>query len=308
MRLDRLSVPGCDVVVDVSTGVPAMVHWGAPLGDAALDTVASGAAPPVPGGPRQPPSLSIVPEHGSGHVGSARAARASAPRHGLGATLRSRTRSSTGSTDDGGGRRPIAELELPPRSPSTRCCWRRAPSRNLSADRYLLQTLAVTLPVPRPRQRTAHLPRAVDPRVPRRTAPVDDRHVARARTGPVARRTNARRWCSPASPGSASGTARCGALHLAWSGNHCVVAELLPDGRRCLQLGELLHPGELALEPGESYRTPTVVGAYSRARPDARRPNGSTGSPGAAGPSRRGRGRCCSTRGRPSTSTTTPTG
>ena len=38
--------------------------------------------------------------------------------------------------------------------------------------------------------------------------------------------------------------------HVAWSGNHTMFAERLPDGRRYLQGGELLHPGEVVLEPG----------------------------------------------------------
>ena len=51
--------------------------------------------------------------------------------------------------------------------------------------------------------------------------------------------------------------------HLAWSGNHVLVAECLPDGRRYLQLGELLHPGEVCLEPGERYETPWVIATYA---------------------------------------------
>ena len=47
-------------------------------------------------------------------------------------------------------------------------------------------------------------------------------------------------------------------VHVAWSGNHTMFAERLPDGRRYLQSGELLHPGEVVLEPGESYTTPDV--------------------------------------------------
>jgi len=53
------------------------------------------------------------------------------------------------------------------------------------------------------------------------------------------------------------------AAHVAWSGNHSVFAEVLPDGRKYAQLGELLHPGELCLEPGEKYETPLVVAAHS---------------------------------------------
>jgi alpha-galactosidase len=51
--------------------------------------------------------------------------------------------------------------------------------------------------------------------------------------------------------------------HLAWSGNSVLLAEVLPDGRKYVQLGELLHAGELCLEPGESYATPEVIGVWS---------------------------------------------
>ena len=52
-------------------------------------------------------------------------------------------------------------------------------------------------------------------------------------------------------------------LHLGWSGNHRVFAERLRDGRMQAQLGELLAPGEIVLEPGESYSTPTLHACYS---------------------------------------------
>jgi alpha-galactosidase len=52
-------------------------------------------------------------------------------------------------------------------------------------------------------------------------------------------------------------------VHLAWIGNHRWLAERLPDGRRHLQFGELLHPGELSLEPGESYRSPEIIAVHS---------------------------------------------
>lgn len=44
--------------------------------------------------------------------------------------------------------------------------------------------------------------------------------------------------------------------HLAWSGNHTILIEPLTDGRRQLQLGEWLAPGEVVLARGERYRTP----------------------------------------------------
>jgi len=55
------------------------------------------------------------------------------------------------------------------------------------------------------------------------------------------------------------------AAHLAWSGNHHVRTEQLADGRRLLSLAELLLPGEVRLEPTQSYATPTLLAAYSPA-------------------------------------------
>ncbi|CAN5777843.1 alpha-galactosidase [soil metagenome] len=64
-------------------------------------------------------------------------------------------------------------------------------------------------------------------------------------------------------PGFGEWTGAVWGAHLAWSGNHVVVADRLADGRRYLQLGELLHPGEVRLEPGETYETPSVLAVYS---------------------------------------------
>ncbi len=52
-------------------------------------------------------------------------------------------------------------------------------------------------------------------------------------------------------------------VHVAWSGNHRMLADCMPDGRRYVQGGELLHPGEICLEPGESYDAPSIVATYS---------------------------------------------
>ena len=55
------------------------------------------------------------------------------------------------------------------------------------------------------------------------------------------------------------------AVHVGWSGNSQVRAERLPDGRRVLQAGELLLPGEVILDREETYRTPPVYVAHSAA-------------------------------------------
>ncbi len=51
-------------------------------------------------------------------------------------------------------------------------------------------------------------------------------------------------------------------IHLAWSGNHSTRVERLADGRRFVQAGELLFPGEVVLAPGDTYTTPAVLAAH----------------------------------------------
>ena len=58
-------------------------------------------------------------------------------------------------------------------------------------------------------------------------------------------------------------TGRVWGAHLGWSGNAAVRAEVLTDGRRVLQLGEVLLGDELRVGPGESYVSPKVYLAWS---------------------------------------------
>ncbi len=52
-------------------------------------------------------------------------------------------------------------------------------------------------------------------------------------------------------------------VQLAWSGNYVLVAQPISDGRRHVQVGELLDPLEVELASGESYQAPDVVVAWS---------------------------------------------
>lgn len=51
-------------------------------------------------------------------------------------------------------------------------------------------------------------------------------------------------------------------VHVAWSGNHRMVAEHTTLADKTLFGGELLLPGEVVLAPGESYESPWVVFSY----------------------------------------------
>ena len=67
----RLSNDTTEVVVDVSTGAPTIVHWGAPLGETAeLSSVRSALDRPIVQGTHDAIApVSVVPEHGSGFTG-----------------------------------------------------------------------------------------------------------------------------------------------------------------------------------------------------------------------------------------------
>lgn len=60
-------------------------------------------------------------------------------------------------------------------------------------------------------------------------------------------------------------TGECFGYHLGASANHRLRAELMADGRSYVQFGELLFPGEVTLQPGDSYTTPTLYTGYGKA-------------------------------------------
>lgn len=65
------------------------------------------------------------------------------------------------------------------------------------------------------------------------------------------------------SPGTTEAAGRALGFHLAWSGGHTMTAEELADGRRFIQFGALVRPGEIILKPGECYTTPDLLVAVS---------------------------------------------
>lgn len=70
-------------------------------------------------------------------------------------------------------------------------------------------------------------------------------------------------------PGFGFGHGEVWATHVAWSGDHAAYAERTPEGECVLGGGELLGPGEVVLEPRETYAAPWLVGTYSEAGLDA---------------------------------------
>ena len=265
MTLHHLRGRGSDVVVDVSSGTPAIAHWGARLGADDAGALPTQHRPVVVGSPDVVTPVAVVPEHGSGFPGRpGLLGRRTGGRHWAPRFQHADVRETNGvlevvSHDD------VAELTLVTRLALADALVVSIELRNDSTtDRYLLDALTVTLPIA---ERVGEL-LTFTGRWTRELHPVREPWPHGARTAEN-RRGRTSHEHPPllfgGTPGFAEWSGEVWGIHLAWSGNHAWLAERLPDGRRYVQIGELLHPGEVVLEPGESYRTPEVVAVHSTA-------------------------------------------
>lgn len=269
---------GTDVVLDVSGGVPVIVHWGAPLGEVLLESVASALQRPVSNGMLDVVApVSIVPEHGSGFQG-----RPGLLGHRRGGSAWSPRFQPAGTTEldsgpAGGGRGVVvsaidvvAGLRLDTTVKlghvlTVACALTNTGSgtgAGTGAGIYLLEQLTVTLPLPAHAADlltfTGRWTREFHP--DRRPWP-DGAVLIENRRGRTSHEHVSLAFAGESGFGEWRG--EVWGAHLAWSGNHVLMAECLADGRRYLQLGELLHPGEIALRPGDTYRTPDVIATHS---------------------------------------------
>jgi alpha-galactosidase len=262
--LVRLAGTVVDVVVDVGSSTPTVLHWGRPLGDdPSLDgLVAATGRPAVAGAIGVVAPVSIVPLHGEGFVGRPGLAgrrgggRAWAPRftpvddhvHDGVLTVRSR--------DD------VAGLELVTTIGVDDVLRVRTTITNVGTRRYSLDALTVSLPLPEDADELLRFEgrwaREFQPiRTPWPFGAVASEH----QRGRTSHEHPPLLFAGPAGFGEWHGEVY--GVHVAWSGNHTLLAERLADGRRYVQGGELLHPGEVVLEVGDSYSTPELVGTYS---------------------------------------------
>lgn len=259
-----------DVVIDISSGVPTILHWGAPLGDVDLDSVASSVARPFTGGELDlDPPVSLVPEEGSGYPG----------RPGLAGHRRGGTAWSPRFQPDGFDTvngvngvdgvvvhaiDTVAGLRLSTSISLGDVLMARCSLTNLADTRYLLDHLDVTLPLPaHAGELLTFMGRWTRELHPQRTTWAAGTVVAENRRGRTSHQHIPLLFAG--TPGFGEWHGEVWGAHLAYSGNNSVVADCLPNGRRVLQLGELLQPGEVCLEPGETYETPLVIATYSPA-------------------------------------------
>ncbi len=263
----RLDGPGETLVfASIDRHLPICVYWGAALpSDEDLAALALGLLPPLPRGTLDlVPEPSICPEAGRGYPGEVGISLAvgddstmytqfrldimhaegqsldiQASDHARGVALATRL------TIDQSSGVLTAENRLDNRGENQlNLLWLTAPALPAPANASIFQDYAGRWTSELGEQQVPFV-RGVHSRVSRRGRPGHDHFPGLVVAPPGLRDGDAYGW------------------HLGWSGNHRMLVEELPDGRRLIQFGEALAPGEIVLGPGETYRTPPLYLAFA---------------------------------------------
>ena len=276
-HLIHLQSPSTSVIVDLSTGIPTVLHWGAALGDLSLasaadcDAISALFGYPVSRGALDVVApLSLMPEHGSGFPGrpglSGRRPDGSAwaPRFSCTVPVPSVHQPDPHSlvstaTDPVAGVELRVEMTL---DPATEVLRMRAVLTNVAQSFYDVDSLALSLALPGQACEALTFGGRWTREFAQHRQHFDHDALLienyRGRTShdrvPVA---------FAGTPGFGASSGEVWAVHLGWSGNSRIVLDPGRDGRRSVQIGELLLPGEIQLAGGESYATPWVYAAYS---------------------------------------------
>ncbi|MFB7886273.1 alpha-galactosidase [Microbacterium sp. NPDC056057] len=266
-RVLHLGRGGTSVVIDLDAApAPAIVHWGAALADSTPETLRSLAiaarAQRVSGGLDATPALTLLPTGAEGWFGTP---GLEGHREGSGVSIRLTLadvqagdhRASIALADAEAGLAVRVEVRIG----MSGLFHQRVTVRNTGGTPYSLQSAHPTFPLPWDATEvfdtTGHHLRERSPQ--RRTLGIGS-HVRESRRG----RTGADSAILLAAgrPGFGFERGRVHGIHVAWSGNHRVIAERTTTGDAFLAGGELLLPGEVVLAAGAAYSSPWVIGSW----------------------------------------------
>ncbi|MGO1745569.1 MAG: alpha-galactosidase [Microbacterium gubbeenense] len=256
------------VIAQGTFDVPDIVHWGAALRDADVAGMVASARPAILNSSVDVPrSFPVIASRAFGWSGTpALDARTedgarieslhltAVESEGAAATLRF----STAST---------AEVEVAYRLDEAGVLHASSSVLNTSLDRVIdVTAVRVLLPIPaRAAEIVDHTGRWTREFQPQRASIRDGSWVRTSRRGRPGHDTSL--ITIVGTPGFAYRTGEVWASHIAWSGNSETIVERLPEGAGAhssvLGAGELLDAGEVKLQPGEEYRSPGVVLAWS---------------------------------------------
>ncbi|MEU4424057.1 alpha-galactosidase [Actinoplanes sp. NPDC024001] len=256
MTVLHLRAAGASLVLDArGAAVPAILHWGADLGDVPLDALADALVPAVPPSSIDVPlRLSLLPSLFEGWTGrpalQAEFRLVSAHADGNTAVVRCASPDSTLEVR--------TELELSPEG----VLRIRHRLTNRGPAPVGVPGLDVVLPL------AAEASELLDftglwshERQPQR-GPL--RHGVWSRESRHGRPGHDDAFLLMAGePGFDFRRGRVWAIHLAWSGDKRIWAERSALGHSVLGAGELLAPDEIRLAPGSSYETPWLVAVFS---------------------------------------------
>jgi alpha-galactosidase len=275
----HLSAAGVSLLLDVGGArLPAVLHWGASLGD--IDgrdaaALATGAVEPVvPNAIDVPVRLSVLPEPWTGWMG-----KPGLEGHRSGAGWSPHFVASGGALDGApiaGGfvasgpgivtvdaHDPDADLDVALSIELTPSGVVRLGAEvvNVGAGDYDVSALQLALPVPPiAREVLDFAGRWGKERIPQRrplVVGIEEREGRRGRTG-----ADAATLLTLGVPGFGFGSGEVWGVHVGFSGNHRHYAERLSSGVQVIGGGELLLPGEIRLAPGEGYRMPPLYAVY----------------------------------------------
>ena len=254
------------------TGIPSVVHWGAALGDlddAALTALTAARRPGVSRSSYDVPRRTgMVPDATRGFSGTPAlsghrvggSAGAAAPSLVDWEVLVGAAAITATSDDDEAGWSVTLQLGL---DDAGLLHARTSVTNTADGDLHLASALTA-LPV------AAHATELLDltgrwckERTPQRHRFVQGTHRRDARHGRTGH--DATLLMVAGTPGFTFGSGEVWAVHTAWSGNHTHYAERTPEGDCLVGGGELLEPGEVVLAPGETYRSPWLLGSWSGA-------------------------------------------
>ena len=249
-------------------GAPSFLHWGADLGALTagqLESFALAQAPPKsPSSIDTPRLLSILPVESEGWGGTQgiagfRGVQPSEPAFELAGIVLPDAASATITLRDTPSAL-VVELEF--RLSPHGVLAMRTVVTNAGTEPWTLARLGVSVPIPaRAREILDLTGRWAFERQPQRrdlahgTWSRQTRHGRNGHDSPEV--------FAAGTPGFTFRTGEVWMLHLAWSGDHDMLAESHATGHSILGAAELLKPGEIQLAPGKQYSTPVVLGAWS---------------------------------------------
>ncbi|PJI84754.1 alpha-galactosidase [Luteimicrobium subarcticum] len=278
LSMIHLRAGGVSLLLDLDDDrLPQVVHWGADLGE--LDDDGARAARdvarlqpvgnPVDGAMR----VSVVPEQSAGWLGTPGLAGSRA-----GTDFSPSFRVHRAALEDAPAgwlhrvvveaADPVAGLGLVVEIEQSAAGVVRQRARVVSTvqpaagrDPYTVDRLLVAYPVPgRAAELLDFTGHHMRERSPQRSPFGHGTHLRESRRGRTG--YDAAFVLAAGTPGFAHRAGEVWAVHTAWSGNHVSLAERSYHGVGLLAGGEVLLPGEITLDAGETYASPWVYGTY----------------------------------------------